>query len=214
MNKKLMNGVIFAMPLPDGKFLPGKVMLDIAGNIKRRLFSWDSPLGNFFSGTVLVEIYSVPSSKPEYIPSPILIPGRLVAPKEIGKGWPILGKTPVDPCMVEFPESLIEIVNEPKGEVGFRCGEISLPLPITREEYKGIAVRGSFEFAERLPHACEIMLGISKKFNVTPQEELSRNDLRFSKHRVRVYEHLPFPMQTSYFEKQKMMGLHLERLYE
>jgi hypothetical protein len=213
--KKLAHGTIFAVPLPDGTYISGRVVLDIYGTLKRRLFPIDSPLPGL-GRAYLVEMYSAITSKPEYVPSPVLIPGAFVESKELGNAWPIVGQQPIDPRKVEFPEALIGRVHS-TGQAAFRCGEMEVLLPFNRGDLQEISVFHGRHSAFYWPYMCLWALG--RKAEI-PTDWIGitfeRDDLRFcfSPHRARVYEHLPFQMEQSYFEKQAQMGLHLERLYE
>jgi hypothetical protein len=225
--KKLAHGTVFAVPLPDGTYICGRVLLDIYGTLKRRLFPIDSLLPGL-GQAYLVEMYSAITIKPEYVPSPVLIPGAFVESKEVGNAWPIVGQQPIDPRKVEFPEALIGFRHR-QGDVAFECGEISFPVPfkeksaLRKTEYflpsggAGISVRHTRHSAFYWPYMCLWALGRRSEI---PTDWIGitfeHNDLRFcvSSHRARVYEYLPFSMEQSYFEKQAQMGLHLERLYE
>jgi hypothetical protein len=213
MKRKLLHGIIFAVPMPTvGGFISGRVMLDVAGNIKRRMFASDSPLAGLVAGTVLAEMYSKPLTRPEeYTPSPVLIPGAFVLPKEIGKRWPIIGDIPVDPRTVEFPET---VIGRYKEGVVYECGEMRIPTPLSEKDDDEINARAGFGFADTIAMKCEIALGLVPRQNSNKGLWLEWSDLRFSKHRARVYEHLPFSMEMSYYEKQKILGHNLERLYE
>jgi len=126
--------MLFAVPLPDGTFLSGRVMLDLYGCVKKRLLSNDSPLAGL-GKTHLVEIYSAVSDSPKPTTSPRLISGAFVESNEVGTTWPILGSVPVDPKAVEFPESLIGMMHD-TGCAAFVCGEIRIPIPITYHDYQ------------------------------------------------------------------------------
>ncbi len=213
MNKS-SHGTIFAVPLPDGMYIFGRVMLDIRAMLKRRLFPHDSPLPLFSDGYV-VEMYSLVAVKPVYVPSPVLIPGACVQSKEVGAKWPVVGWERVDPRTVEFPESLTGWAH-PGGEAAFECGEIGYPVPFTRNDvFKRIGVLNSRLSSLYWGYTCLWALG---RRDEIPSEwtgiTLAHSDLRFSPHREEVYRHLPFPMGMSYFEKQAQMGFHLERFYE
>ena len=233
--KKLPHGQIFAVPMPDGTYIFGRVMLDIYGVQKRRLLPVDSPLP-FFNMGYLIEMYSGIQKKPEYVPSPILIAGAFVESKEVGNAWPVVGHEPVDPKKVEFPEGLIGY-DTPQGEVALQCGEMRIPVPMIQRGaerkvgenvvkdvgyfflsggeviYSGL---GSYP-SSHWSYMCLWALG---RVDEIPAEwpgvrvGLARGDLRFSPRRAEVYAHLPFPMELSYYEKQKQMGFNLERLYE
>src|SRR5262249_64891 len=121
--KEMAHGTLFAVPLPDGSFLCGRVMLDIRGCLKRHLFPATSPLPGLGKAH-LSEMYAAVTPVPEYVPSPLLVPGAFIESWEVGRSWPIIGHMPVDPKTVEFPESLIGF-SHPGGGVAFECGEIS-----------------------------------------------------------------------------------------
>ncbi|NNM88943.1 MAG: hypothetical protein HKL95_10545 [Phycisphaerae bacterium] len=208
------HGTIFAVPMPDGTYIFGRVMLDIRAMLKRRLFPHDSSLPLFSDG-YLVEMYSLVAASPDYVPSEVLIPGACVQSKEVGAKWPIVGREPVDPRRVEFPESLVGWTH-PRGEAAFQCGEIRYPIPFTENDvFKRIGALNSRLSALYWGYTCLWAMGRRAEI---PSEwtgiTLAKSDLRFNPHRAEVYKHLPFPMEMSYFEKQAQMGFHVERFYE
>jgi len=211
--KKLPHGTVFAVPLPDETYICGRVLLDIYGCLRRRLFPHDSPLPAY-GKAYLVEMYSTVLERPEHVPSPVLIEGAFVESKEVGNAWPIVGEEPVDPRKVEFPESLIGFRHE-LGDVAFDCGEIRIPLPVTREVLARANAEGSRHSSFLWAHTCLQTMGRASE---VPSEykaaTLGGTDLRISPHRAEIYKHLPFRMEQSYFEKQAMLGLNFERLYE
>jgi hypothetical protein len=213
MMKKPLHGTVFAVPLPDGTYICGRVMLDIYGTLKRRLFPQDSPLPGL-GQAYLIEMYSGIEHTPRYVPSPVLIPGAFVESKEVGKSWPIVGHEPINAKSVEFPESLIGFPHS-RGQMAFQCGEIRFPLPIPLTEQQRIDVSGTRHSAFLWPFTCLHVMG---RVSDVPAEykmaTLEGSDLRISRHRAEIYRHLPFHMEQSYFEKQAMFGLDFERLYE
>lgn len=236
MKAKLAHGEVFAVPLPDGQYIFGRILLDLYGLLKRRLLPHDTTLSP--GHAYLVEMYSETRATREYVPSPVLIAGAYVQSKEIGdtwSEWPIVAHEPVDPRLVEFPEALIGF-DHPDGNVAFRCGEIQIPVPMTqraipaerRLEYllsSGESVgcvHQSQRSAYLWPITCLIALG---RENEVPRvykgvelknlraQSLEKSDLRLSPFRAQIYEYLPFRIDQSYFEKQKQLGLDIERLY-
>lgn len=209
--KKTAHGKIFALPLPDGTYLFGRVMLEVMPVLKRRLLPYDSPL-LFYSDTYLVEMYSATAPRPEYVPSPILIPAAFVGRGMVGRQWPVVGQRPVDPRTVAFPETLSGWGHS-EGEGAFQSGEIRYPVPFTEDDVqRRIRVLGSWTVPAGWADCCLWPLGHRKPY---AGEFLLHSDLRFSpQHRAEVYKHLPFSMEMSYFEKQAQLGLHLERFYE
>lgn len=211
--KKLAHGTLFAVPLPDGTYLPGRVILDIYGCFKRRLFSEDSPLPGLGKG-FLVEMYSKATNAAEFCNSRILIPGAFVETDNLAVSWPVVGHLAVNPRTVEFPESLVCYMHQ-NGEVAFECGEIRIPLPLELDDLDRIGVLMGRHSAYYWPYICLKEMGREAEFpDECNKDSLAENDLRFSAARKKVYKHLPFKMKQSYYEKQKQMGLNLERLYE
>lgn len=222
----LAHGTIFAVPLPDGTFLHGRVMLDILANLKRRLFPVDSPLP-FYRDGYLIEMYSAVCPTTDFTPSNVLIPGAFVESKEIRNTWPVVGHVPVDPKKVEFPENLVGF-NHSAGHVALTCGEMRVPVPLTEKSVTGkrgvfyffpwggpgIEYRGGRHSAFLWPLHCLWELGRHEEVPVDYVLARSLDDLRSSPYRKDVYKYLPFRMEQSYFEKQAQMGLHFERLYE
>ena len=210
----LANGIIFAVPLPDGTFLCGRVMLDLYGCVKRRLFSNESPLVGL-GRTYLVEMYSTVSSSPKSTTSPLMISGAYVESSEVGTTWPIIGSAPIDPNTVEFPETLIGVMHD-TGCAAFECGEIRIPIPISYHDYQDrIAVVTTVHSAFLWPYTCLRLLGREPEVPSNYQmATLKGSDLRSSSFRKEIYNDLPFPMSESYHTKQRRMGLNLDRLYE
>jgi hypothetical protein len=156
---KTLHGNIFAVPLPDGTYICGRVLLDVRAIWKQRLLPHDSPL-LYANSKCLVEMYSQVQSTPDYLASPLLVAGIFVDASELGKSWPLIGNEPVYSQKVEFPETLIGF-HHPKGESAFECGEISVPLSLTEKEIHrmGLGVFKSSYSAFLWPFACWRLLG-------------------------------------------------------
>jgi hypothetical protein len=207
------HGDIFAVPLPDGSYLCGRVMLDIAACVKRRLFPSGCPLA-FLKGAFLIEMYRQVQPRPVFVPSPVLVPGAFVDSDDVGGDWPIVAHLAVDPRAVEFPEALIGRMT-PIGQVAFECGEMRLPLPLKHAELDRVGEYTCTHSILLWPYTCLRLLGREAEVPVDyKMATLAGGDLRFSAHRDRIYKYLPFRKELPYFEKQAQLGLHLERLYE
>jgi hypothetical protein len=209
---KVNHGDIFAVPLPDGTYLCGRLLLDIYACLKQRLFSAGSPLPGL-GKAILIEMYQEVVPRPEYVRSVVLIPGAFVQCDEMGRGWPIIAHDPVDPHTVEFPEALIGSMTS-VGQVAFECGEIRIPLPLKHAELDRVGEYMRIHSTFLWPYTCLRVLGRKAEVpRAYKMATLSGGDLRFSPHRDAIYKHLPFSKEQSYFEKQAQLGLHLERLY-
>jgi hypothetical protein len=208
-----LNGCIFAVPLPDGTHLSGRVLLDIQACLRRRLFPTDSPLPGL-GRACLIEMYSAISLTPAHVPSPVLVPGAFIESDSIGSEWAAVGHHVVNPVDVEFPETLISSMH-PDGDVAFECGEMRVPLPLDYDALDQVGEWSSRHSAFLWPYTCLRLLG---RGDEVPGEYLAATlagtDLRLSPFREEVYEYLPFPMRLPYFLKQQQLGLQFERLYE
>ncbi|MBY0588908.1 immunity 26/phosphotriesterase HocA family protein [bacterium] len=211
--KKLPHGDIFAVPLPDGTFLHGRVLLDIYLTLKRRLFPANSTLPGLGEAS-LIEMYAAISESVDYAPSPVLIPGAFVESKDVGNAWKVVDRVEVDPREVEFPETVIGFIHS-NGQMAYQCGEIHIGLPFPLTEQERINAYSQRHSAFLWPYTC---LRVMKRDDEIPLNykaaTLEGTDLRISAIRQAIYEHLPFRMEESYFEKQAQLGLHFERLYE
>ena len=211
--RKPTHGDIFAVPLPDGAFICGRVLLDIPGTVKERVLPHDSPL-LFVRSCYLIELFSEVQSTPDYVPSPVRVCGVFVQSREVGKSWPLVGNIPVDPKLVEFPETLCGFRHR-GGESAFSCGEIWVPLPVPELDIRRMNVYKSSYSVFLWPFTCLRLLGRGAAIpDIAKINSVLSHDLRLSPHRAEIYKHLPFRMEQSYFEKQAQLGLHFERLYE
>ena len=209
---KTAHGTIFAVPLPDGTFICGRVVMDIYACLKRRLLPADSPLPSL-GKALLVEMYSSISHTPIYLPSTKLICGAFVESDELGEMWQIIGHSPIDPRNVEFPETIIGYMH-PNGDGKFECGEIAVKLPLPDDSANRIGEFKKRHSAFLWAYTCLRAMGrgdeVPKGYEGAT---LAGSDLRNSPHLKAIYENLPFPMEMSYYEKQKSMGFDLDRLY-
>lgn len=215
MSKKQINhGDVFAVPLPDNTYLFGRVMLDIHTITKKKLFPVDSPLPGL-GKALLVEMYQRVFTSTDYKSSDILIPGAFVEPDEVGNEWPIITNVPIDYRDVQFPETMIVNMHA-AGEVAYMCGEIRLLLPFSSRELDAMNVFSSRHSAFLWPYLCLHELGRVSEIpdEYRPTCHLNDSDLRYTKHRTKIYKHLPLSPNDSYYVQQKQMGLNLERLYE
>lgn len=210
--KMTTHGTIFAVPLLDDTFVCGRVMLDIYACLKRRLLPADSPLPGL-GRALLVEMYSSISRTPTYTPSLKLICGAFVESDELGESWQVIGHSPVNPREVEFPETIITYMH-PQGDGEFQCGEITIPLPLEGDIARRIGEFSTRHSAVLWHYTCLRAMG---RGDEVPRgyegATLAGSDLRQSPHRASIYQHLPCSLEMSYYEKQKMMGFDLDRLY-
>ena len=88
-------GDVFAVPLPTGEYIFGKILLCIQRLRTRCVLSTKSPLLSLGS-PVLVEMYESTSREPQYTPSNVLIPGVFLQTDTLGGVWPIVENTTVD----------------------------------------------------------------------------------------------------------------------
>lgn len=214
MGKRFVQGDIFAVPLPDGTYLFGRVMLDIYAALKKRLFPADSSLAGM-GKALLIEMYQEVAKTLDYQPSPLLIPGAILEPDEVGVTWPVVSNVPVDVHDVQFPEAMVGN-RHPSGDVPFLCGKIRLPLPFTERDLDSMRVLQTVHSEFLWPYVCLHELGREGEIpdDCRPTSNLFGADLRVTQFRSEVYQHLPIRPSDSYYVPQKQLGLELERFYE
>jgi len=209
---KFKCGDMFAIVLPNGRYVCGRIMLDIDKQcVKPQLLPPGSPL-QFFGKAVLVDVYRETTPEPTVVRSNALINGIFVDPRALQKGdWPIVGHEEVDPTTVEFPEGLIGV----EGRAAFRRGEISLHLPLRSADVRRIGVYNALLNPVNIPDTVLYYLGLKGLINLSNPEaaSLKRNDLRFSDHRAEVYHLLGEDPSQSYDEMSTRLGLNLSRFY-
>lgn len=206
-------GNVFSLPLPDGSYAFGRVLLDPMEARKKRLLAVDSPLAGLLGQGVLVQLYTQASDTNDYVSSPVLVDGLFVERRNLRTEWDIVAYEDVDPRAVEFPEFVTGFCHD-AGQLAFVCGEIRFPLPFPIAEqptFQGRAVRHS---AFMLPY---IWLFAAGRREEVPEDyvvaDLHGADLRISAYRDHIYEHLPFAKEMSYWEKQLSLALDFGRLY-
>ena len=211
--QRIKHGDVFAVPLPDGTNLFGRVMLDVHSAKVRRLF----PPETSFLGmgkALLVEMYDQPSASLKYEASSLLIPGAFIEANEVGSSWPVVSNVPVDPRTVQFPEAMIGEMHS-TGEVAFVCGEIHVLLPITLRDLESMSIMTTRHSSFLWAYVCLHQLG---RGDEVPEEyvldrDIHDSDLRATEFRERVYAYLPYDANDTYFDQQEKMGLDLSRLY-
>jgi hypothetical protein len=205
-------GDLFALPLPGGEYVTGRVMLDVKrqGIVPRRIRE-GSPLG-FAGDSLLLEIYDNVARDPSPGRSALLVPGIWVY--SLGR-WPIVGHLEIDPTTVSFPQALLE-----SGLVAHLVwGDLLLPIPgMSLDEYQSIAVRHSMMPPRGLPEIVLQLLGRGAEVRegvLSPTERtLADSDLRFSPHQRRVFELLNEPPEEPYYSFALRHGSDTRRFYE
>jgi RNA polymerase subunit RPABC4/transcription elongation factor Spt4 len=217
MAKRFKAGDIFALELPTGEFMTGRVLLDVKNQcIRPKLLSSDSRLG-FFNGYVLTEVYRQTFSKPTAERSEVLIPGVWTDSGSLKDGdWQIIGYEDIDPTKVEFPEAFIIRGSR---TILFLRGEIKIPIEMTYEEYEQLRVRNTKGASGLLGEICLYYLGRKDEINDpdlvdVELRSLKHSDLRFNEFRSEAYRRLGEDENISYFEMSQKYGFDIRRFYE
>ncbi len=209
----IKHGDIFTFQVTTGKYISGRIILDIKEQcIEPNLLKANSTL-NAFSESILVEIYSGLSQKPEWVKSKVLIPGILVEGDLLKTGeWEIIDYSKIDPTRVEFPETLILF----EGQALFERGEISLHLSLDYDDLRRINVYPTFKSAKSLPDICLYYLNLKHLINddFAETKHLKNSDLRFSEYRHEIYHLLNEDEHQSYFEMSSRLGYYITRFYK
>jgi hypothetical protein len=217
MAEKFKAGDIFALELPTGEYITGRVLLDVKNQcIRPKLLSSDSRLG-FFNGYVLTEIYKQTFSEPTAERSEVLIPGIWTDSGSLKDGhWQIISHEEVDPTQVEFPEAFILYGAR---TILFTRGEIEIPIEMTYEEYKQINVLKTKGASGWLGETCLYYLGRKDEINDPDLADvelrsLKHADLRFNDFRSEAYRRLGEDENISYFEMSLKHGHDIRRFYD
>lgn len=211
---KYRAGDLFALPLPAGDWLTGRVLLDVDTVLDKRIVTSTSPLRTH-KGSVLVEVYSAVSDKPSGSVSGVLVPGQWVMSDALtGRAkptWPIVGHEEVNPEAVDFPEEII--ATDPT--MTFAKGEIQQPISVARQEKDRFRVGVLFHNCARFVAICEYFLGRKENLGRNPEGfSLARDDLRFSPIRGEVYKMLKRDPSRAYAEWAREEGLDPARLWK
>jgi hypothetical protein len=210
----LKAGDIFSIPLPDSRYLAGRVVLDVAQALKRGLIKPGTPLA-LKSGSILVETYREISEAPSPAVSEVLLPGvfvskSLFSPREEGH-WRIVGHQPIEPTRIEFPEALYGS----KRTVMFTRGEVDLPVPLGLEALDRFETRPGVVPAHALAGTCLYYLGLKHLIRAANPEsmDLRDTDLRFTDQRDEIYRLMGEDPKQSYHELSARHGHDISRLY-
>lgn len=209
-------GDLFALPLPTGEFLCGRVVLDVKRQcVRPRRLKAGSMLA-FFDGAILVEVYRETTRTPTARRSELLVPGEFIDARSIVSGaWRVVGHEPVDPTRVEFPEGLKLIGMDPH----LVRGEVALRLDMPAEEMQQLDIYPTITGSGLIGDICLYYLGRAQE---SPNREtrapsdltLDHSDLRFSEHRERIYRLAGADPRESYFEFSLRHGHDIRRFYE
>ncbi len=213
--EKARAGDIFAIPIDNGRYGFGQVMLDVEAQcIKPRLVEADSALG-FFSGSYLIDVFRRTNSEREWIPSERLIAGIFVSPGLLKAGdWPIVDFAEIDPVKVEFPETFIAVGLAS----AFRRGEVEIPHPYQEPVLDRLEAFSTVHPSETIVEACE-KFGLheppSSPAAVEPLPHGAiRGDLRFRPERAEAYRLMGEDPNQSYYEMAMRHGFDLARFYD
>lgn len=212
--QKFNTGDIFAIPLPTGQYLFGRILFDVYKQCNQP--GANVPAGtyfDFFAGCFLIEVYEKLTDAPVYQPSSIVLPGVFTSPTFFKNGtWPIVAHQDVNPHEVDFPESLISRYPG----IYFNKGEINLLTKLTEADYERIKVYSTLNSpygigAMALHHSGRREL-IEERYLY--DEYLERTDLRYkSTTRDEIYNQLGEDPKQSYYQLALKHKQDLSRLY-
>ncbi len=209
---KYKTGDLFAIPLGDGTFVTGRILLDVKQQcVKPKRIDDASPL-SFHNGALLVEIYRAVSEQPSAERSDRLIAGVFTGPDRLAQGdWRIVGNEEVDPRTVEFPET----VHSHNMSMYLGRGEVMLQLGPGIDGWNGIKINPVAVSENLLSDICLHYLGKEDSIDGRKRKaaQLADKDLRFNERRDEVYQALGLSPNQSYYEFAKAHGHDLARFY-
>ena len=209
------HGDVFSIPLPDGQYLFGRVVFDVAKQTRKPGVTV-SPKNyfTFLGSSILIDVYRdlQPVATTDFSEE-VLIRGVFTSTTLLNSGvWRVLGNRPVDPTRVEFPEVFINS----DSTTFFERGELFLPTQLTWNEYEALPFRASINSPYGIGAMGLNYLGrrdlIEEKY-LYPQY-LENDDLRYQpQRRAAVYEQLGEDPAESYYQMALRHGLDFARFY-
>lgn len=209
------HGDVFSIPLPDGQFLFGRVVFDVAKQTRKPgvVVSPDNYF-TFFGSSVLIDVYRdlQAVSTPDFSEQ-VLIPGVFTSTTLLDSGvWRVIGNRSVDPTQVEFPEVFVHS----DATAFFERGELFLPTQLTWNEYEALPFRASINSPYGIGAMGLNYLGkrdlIEEKY-LYPQY-LENDDLRYQPHRrTAVYQQLGEDPAEPYYQMALRHGMDFARFY-
>lgn len=209
------HGDVFSIPLPDGQYLFGRVMFDVAKQTRKPGVTVSSKnYFTFFGSSILIDVYRdlLAFPTPDFSEQ-VLIPGVFTSTTLLDSGgWRVLGNRPVDPTQVEFPEVFI---NEYPNTF-FERGELVLPTPLTWDEYEALPFRASVSSPYGIGAMGLNYLGrrdlIEEKYLYS--HYLEEDDLRYQpQRRAALYKQLGEDPAESYYQLALRHELDFARFY-
>ncbi|SFB72333.1 Immunity protein 26 [Flexibacter flexilis DSM 6793] len=211
IKRRLKIGDIFAINLPDGSCVTGRIMFYTKKQLplnnedsKTNQGTWMMTIG----GGVYVDIYKDLKQKPDLLISEPLFRGIFISTALLSDGtWEIISNVPVNPQDVEFPQYVISI---PPG-VGswfYVRGEVCLSLPGEKgyNQWHGISCK-------MIMHT-DITRFILKYLNLQEtKDSLEKMDLRYHPEKNLVYETLGLNPDESYDSFSKRNGYDIGRFF-
>ena len=209
------HGDVFSIPLPDGQFLFGRVVFDVAKQTRKPgvVVSPDNYF-TFFRSSILVDVYrDLQAVSTTDFSEQVLIPGVFTSTTLLDSGvWRVIGNRPVDPTQVEFPEVFVHS----DATAFFERGELFLPTQLTWNEYESLPFRACVNSPYGIGAMGLNYLGrrdlIEEKY-LYPQY-LEDDDLRYQpQRRAALYQQLGEDPEESYYQLALRHGLDFARFY-
>jgi hypothetical protein len=209
------HGDVFSIPLPNGQYLFGRVVFDVAKQTRKSgiTVSPDNYF-TFLGSSILIDVYrDLQSVDTIDFSEEVLIPGVFTSTTLLGSGvWRVLGNRPVDPTQVQFPEVFINS----DSTTYFERGELFLPTQLTWNEYEALPFRASINSPYGIGAMGLNYLGrrdlIEEKY-LCPKY-LEDIDLRYGpQRRAAVYEQLQEDPTEPYYQMALRHGFDLARFY-
>jgi hypothetical protein len=209
------HGDVFSIPLPNGQYLFGRVVFDVAKQTRKPGITVSPDNYFIFLGSsILIDVYrDLQSVETIDCSEEVLIPGVFTSTTLLGSGvWHVLGNRPVDPTQVQFPEVFINS----DSTTYFERGELFLLTQLTWNEYEALPFRASINSPYGVGAMGLNYLGrrdlIEEKY-LYPKY-LEDIDLRYKpQRRAAIYEQLQEDPTEPYYQMALRHGFDLARFY-
>ncbi|MBI3511848.1 MAG: hypothetical protein HY064_14400 [Bacteroidetes bacterium] len=213
MKKKINAGDIFSIAISNGKFIAGRILLNVHKQCINSDLLDDDSVFVFYGSSILIEIFKGLYDQPVTQKQEVLIKGFFVDTLGIEDDlWKITGYQYPTPDELDFPENLIRTPNK----IYFSKGEIKIPTSLDRTDFEKIntypSIISSYAVADIGLHYLGLDKLIDPKF--IKSADLTKMDLRFNEsQRESIFEILDEDKNLSYHAMATKHGYDISRFY-
>lgn len=212
--KKIGTGDVFSIKVSENEYVFGRVLFDVVNQYMKKEPEVGANYITFFNKCFLIETFiGVAHSLEEIDTNKKAVISSFVSSDFFAEDeCEIIGNEKIDITLVSFPE----VLSSYNSNIYFSVGELSLPIPLTSEEYNEIKVHPSFGSGYWIVVAT---LDYSNRVDLIEDGDKHENYFRFSDLRSlpvirkKIYDLAKEDPNQSYYDMALKHGFDLARLY-